>query len=46
MYSTLQHVGEVATAPESRYTTAFDGLQLKRDRVCTLSESKPYILWD
>ena len=44
MYSTLQHVGDEAAAPDSRYTTTFDGLQLKPARVCTSSESKHYLL--
>ena len=46
MYSTLQHVEEVATAPELHYTNAFDGLQLKPARVCTPSESKLYLFGD
>ena len=46
MYSTLQHIGDVAAAPGTNNTTAFDGLHLKPARVCTSSESNLYHFWD
>ena len=46
MYSTLQHIGQVEAAPDSRNTTAFDALQRKPARVCTSNESKHYLFGD
>ena len=48
MYCTLQHIGEIAAPQDSRYITAFDGLQLKSawevfyDACCDRSNTKIY----